>query len=267
VRAGNFLVGSSLFHLGQLEESLRHINEAIRIRTGPESILALFAGPHVSVFGLAYQAHLTWHCGEEEQAIARAAEAVSTAKYMQHPFSQAIALDYATLLDVFRSDSRRALEHGMETVELCRRYGFTYYLAMADILTGWARAAEGDTPGGLAQLREGLGQMRRLEAEIRMPFYLKLLAATLGRDGLVSEALANLSTGFALARKNNENWTLAELHRTQGELLAGQGKIQPACDCFLQGLAAARRSGSVALQKILSDLAAGTPTTIPTERS
>jgi DNA-binding SARP family transcriptional activator/predicted ATPase len=265
--AGNFLPGSCLFHLGQLECSLKHMNEAARAHSVPaESILALFAGPDLSVFSRSYVSHLTWHREDDRQAVAHAVEAVKTAKRIGHPFSQAIALNYATMLHVFRGKSRPALEHGMEAVELCSRYGFAYYLAMANVLTGWARGAEGDVSFGLAQLRDGLAEMRRLGAELRLPFYLKLLAETLARAGLVGEALANLSTGFAIASKNGEQWVVADLYHAQGELLAGQGKAETARASFQRGLEAARRSGSLPLQRKLSILADGTPAIVPTER-
>jgi DNA-binding SARP family transcriptional activator len=51
LRAGNFLMGSSLFHLGRLEESLRHMRAAMgRHDRSEESVLALFAGPDLGVF-------------------------------------------------------------------------------------------------------------------------------------------------------------------------------------------------------------------------
>ena len=108
---------------------------------------------------------------------------------------------------------------------------------------------------GLAQLREGLDGMRRLGAEIRLPYYFTLLAETFGRAGLVGEALASLSTGFAFASKNGEEWAVAELHRVQGNLLAAEGKPEPARASFRRGLEAARRSGSLAFERRLSILA------------
>jgi predicted negative regulator of RcsB-dependent stress response len=42
------------------------------------------------------------------------------------------------------------------------------------------------------------------------------------------------------------------LHRLQGELLAAEGKREPARAAFERGLEAARRSGSLALERILS---------------
>ncbi|HYM12159.1 MAG TPA: hypothetical protein VEU62_15595, partial [Bryobacterales bacterium] len=149
----------------------------------------------------------------------------------------------------------------------CSRHGFTYYLAMANVLTGWAEAAEGGVAGGLAQLREGLEGMRRLGAELRLPYYFSLLAETLGRAGQVGEALASLSTGFAFASKNGEEWVVAELHRVQGGLLAAEGKPEAARASFRRGLAAARRCGSLAFERRLSILADGTAEASSTERS
>jgi serine/threonine protein kinase/predicted ATPase len=266
--AGNFVMGCTLFHLGQLEASLDHMTAAIRAHSGPsESVLALFAGPDIGVFCRSYLAHLAWHREDGNRAHTHAAEAVSTAQRMRHPFSQAIALDYATMLHVFEDESGAALERGREAVELCSRHGFAYYLAMANVLAGWAAAAEGDVAAGLAQLREGLEGMRYLGAELRLPYYFSLLAETLGRAGLVGEALASLSTGFAYASKNGEEWALAELHRVQGTLLAADGKPEVARASFRKGLAAARQVGSLAFARKMSVLVDGTAEIASTERS
>jgi adenylate cyclase len=266
--AGNFLLGSCLFHLGHLEESLEHMTAAIRAHSGPaESVLALFAGPDIDIFCRSYLAHLAWHREDGAHANRHATEAIAAANRMRHPFSQAIALDYAAMLHVFQGDSRAALERGREAVDLCSRQGFAYYLAMGNVLTGWAEAAEGNVTLGLEQLREGLEGMRGLGAEIRLPYYFALLAETLWRAGLVGEALASLSTGFAFASKNGEEWAVAELHRVQGQLLAAEGKAEPARVSFRRGIEAAQRSGSLAFERRLSILAGGTAATASAERS
>jgi len=267
VQAGNFILGNCLFHLGQLEASLNHMTAAVSADRGPtESVLELFAGPDVGVFCRAYLAHLAWHREDGNQADVHAAEAISAAKQIRNPFSLAIGLDYAAMLQVYKGDSRAALEVGREAVELCKRHGFIYYLAMANILTGWAGAAQGDVPGGLAQLRDGLDGMRRLNAELRLPYYFALLAETQGRNGSSGEALASLSTGLAFASKNGEQWAVPELHRVQGELLASQGKPEAALASFQRGLEAARRAGFLAFARRLSILADGTAAIHSTER-
>ncbi len=178
---------------------------------------------------------------------------------MRHPFSQAIALDYAAMLHVFRGDSRAALERGREAVELCSRHGFAYYLAMANILTGWAEAAEGEVAAGLAQLREGLDGMRRLGAELRLPYYFTLLAETFGRAGLVGEALASLSTGFAFASKNGEEWAGRGVASRAGGAAGRRRKARTRRAPVSGGVWRQRgRSGSLAFERRLSILAGGT---------
>ncbi|MBV8071618.1 MAG: AAA family ATPase [Acidobacteriaceae bacterium] len=266
--AGNFFLGSTLFHLGALESSLRHMNEAFRMRDGSsDSVLELFAGPDMEVSCRAYLAHLTWHCGDGEQSVAEAEQAIAVAKRIRHPFGEAIALNYAAMLDVFRENSRAAFQHALDAVEICNGYGFAYYLAMGGVLLGWAKAAQGDVPAGLKDIRNALEQMGHLGAQLRLPFYLKLLSETLGRAGHIREAMANLSTAFAIAAKNGETWALPELYRTQGELLAVEGRLDHARTSFQKGLDAACQSGSRALQRKISLLLDGTAAGISAERS
>ncbi len=269
ILGANFLLGCTLFHLGQMQQSMHHITAAANSLGGnTESVLALFAGPDLGVFCRSYVAHLSWHLQTGDNPVDHADEAVAMATRLRHPFSQAIALDYAAILHVFQGDSRAALDSGRQAVHLCSRHGFTYYLAMANVITGWAEAAEGNIPAGLAQLREGLDAMRRLGAELRMPYYFALLAETYGRAGQSREALASVSTAFAYAAKNGEHWSGAELYRVQGDLLAATGKYELSRVSFRQGVEAARQVGSLAFERRLSLLVeGGTAKAASTERS
>jgi DNA-binding SARP family transcriptional activator/predicted ATPase len=196
--AGHFLLGSSLFHLGQLEASRQQIDQAVQsYSTLAHPALALFAGPNVGVFCHAYLSHLLWQLGHAGQAVANSEESIALAHDVSHPFGIAIALDYAAMLNVFRQETSLARTRAAEASAVCRKHGFAYYLAVAEILGGWAGALEGDTAAGLAQLRHGLDALKAMEAELRLPFYYGLLAEAYGRAGQVGEALANIASGFA----------------------------------------------------------------------
>ncbi|HVY93760.1 MAG TPA: AAA family ATPase [Bryobacteraceae bacterium] len=268
LQAGNFLMGSCLFHLGDIAGALRYIPESQRYETtGMQSALALFAGPDLGVFCRAYMAHLAWSNAQPDEGRGYADQAIASARAMSHPFSEAIALSYASLLEAFRGDTAAGLARGREAVALCTRHGFVYYLAMANIVTGWADAAEGSQERGLEQLRSGLSAMNRLEAEIRMPYYLAMLAETQGRTGAIGDALASISTGFAFAGRNNERWALPELHRVQGNLLLASGQPEEARKSFTQGVEAARKFGLPAFERKITRSAAGTAKAAATERS
>lgn len=208
ILAGNFLLGSSLSHLGQFEASLRHLTIALEVqKTHFDPVLEVFGGPDVRVFCRAYLSHVAWHRAPNstvEAADAFISEAIQSADQMQHPFIQAIALNYGAMLYALKGDSQSTLRVGSQAVELCNENKFAYYLAMANVLTGWAVAEQGNLVLGVRQFRGGIDCMRSLGAELRLPYFYALLAQTYSRAGLPHEAAASLSTGFAFASKNKE---------------------------------------------------------------
>ena len=175
--AGHCLLGTSLFHLGELIASLEQVEQALpAYARASHPALALFACLDIGVFCRAYLSHLLWQFGDAVQAAAKSEESIALARQLSHPFSLAIALDYAAMLDVFRQDGRQALARAGEACAVCRKHGFAYYLAWAEMLEGWAKAVEGDAPAGLTQLRRGLDALKATGAELRLPFYYGLLA-------------------------------------------------------------------------------------------
>ena len=174
--------------------------------------------------------------------------AVSTAHRLEHPFSLAIALDYAAMLHTFIGDSAGALRWAREAVALCREHQFAYYLSMAEILSGWAAAMEGRLEEGLPQLRHGLEHLRATGAELRLPFYLGLLAQVCALNGNIGEAMADLSNAFAFQNKNGEEWAAGDLHRIQADILRVTGNEAQARASYRNAVEAARLSGSRSLE-------------------
>jgi tetratricopeptide (TPR) repeat protein len=206
--------------------------------------LALLAGPDLGVFRRAYLSHLQCLFGHTVEAQAMSDECIVHARDVSHPFTLGIALDYAAMLNVYRREGKLALARAEEASEICRKYGFVYYLAFADILAGWAMGVEGDTANGLVRLRHGLEALKALRAELRLPFYHALLAEICGLAGQTGEALANIATGFAFLNKNNETWPAPELHRIHGDLLLRTGDILRARASYRRAVDLARQSGA-----------------------
>ncbi len=243
--AGRFFLGTSLFHLGQLTASWEHMQKAAPAYGGSShSALALFAGPDVGVFRTSYLSHLLWQFGHAEQAAAKSEEAIALARQLAHPFSIAIALDYAAMLHVYGREDKLALARAREASEVCRRHGFPYYLAWAEILEGWATAVQGDPDAGLTMLRQGLEALKATGAELRLPFYYGLLAEVHGLAGQVGEALANVASGFAFQSKNGEIWSASELHRIHGDVLFDSGDVSQAEASYRRAIHSAQQVGA-----------------------
>jgi predicted ATPase len=243
--AGHFLLGSSLFHLGDLTGSLNQMEVAQPPYGSPSHpALALFAGSDIRVFCRSYLSQLHWQFGDTGESELKSDESIDLARDLSHPFVLAIALDYAAMLDVFRLDSECALARANEAAEICRKHGFAYYLAWAEILGGWAVAVEGDASAGLVRLRDGLDELKATGAELRLPFYYGLLAEVCKLSGQVGEALANIATGFAFQSKNGELWSAPELHRIHGDILQHSGDIAQARSSYQRAVETARQTGA-----------------------
>jgi predicted ATPase len=243
--ASHFILGSSLFHLGQLAASREHIELAIPSSGNADHpALALFAGPDIGVFCRAYSSHLLWQLGHADEAAAKSDEAIALAREVSHPFSLAIALSYAAMLSVLRGERKLAQTRAAEAGALSGRHSFAYYAAFAEILGGWGAAVDGDPAGGLTRLRAGIDSFRATQAEVRLPFYYGLLAEAYGVAGRPGEALASISTGFAFLSKNGETWAAPELHRIQGDLLLQSGDETGARAGYERAIEAARQTGA-----------------------
>jgi predicted ATPase len=276
---GRFLLGASLFHQGQLPASREQIEQAVPALMRPSHpALALFAaGPNIGVFCKAYLSHVLWQFGDAGLAEARSEEAIGLARELSDPFSLAFGLDYAAMLDVFRRDGESALAHAAEASGICGKYGFTYYLAWADILTGWATAVD-DPAAGLSRLHDGLVALKATGAELRLPFYHGLVAEACGLAGQTGEALANVESAFAFQNKNGELWFGPELHRIQGDVLTRMGDASGAQMSYRRAVESARQIGSKAAEqraaarleectgRETSNQNRRTPVTVPLER-
>jgi predicted ATPase len=243
--ASHFLLGTSLFHLGCLQESWQQIELAVLPSSGPpHPALALFAGPDFGVFGRAYLSHLLCLFGHPQEAEPKSSESVELARKVAHPFTLGIALDYAAMLSVYQREGGLALARADEAAEICRKYGFVYYLALSDILAGWATCRCGDITPGLARLRQGLDALRKTQAELRLPFYHGLLAEAYGWSGEIGDALANIASGFAFLSKNAEAWAAPELERIHGDLLLQSGSLIQSQASYRRAIDLSRRTGA-----------------------
>jgi predicted ATPase len=242
---GHFLLGSCNFHLGRLDISKTHLDQALMAYSGgSHPAFALFAGPDIGVFCRSYQSQVLWLMGDTAGASGKGEEALASARQVSHPFSMGIALDYVAMMHIFDRDIERARTRAEDAVTVCRKHGFTYYLSVAEILAGWAVAMAGDARAGLSQLRQGLENFKASGAELRLPFYHGLLAEACAQAGQLGEALANVSTGIAFQAKNGEVWAAAELYRIQGDLLLINGNQPEAQASYRRSLEAARLAGA-----------------------
>jgi adenylate cyclase len=209
-------------------------------------------GVDLGLFARIWATHASWQEGYPDRARAEAAETLSLAGELAHPFSVTLTLAYAAMLHQFCRDVAEATRLAEATIAHATEHGFSYYLAWGQILRGWCLAMDGDA-AGLAGITRGIGILQAT-AGLRLPYYRGLLADASARFGLIDDGLQAVAEGLAETGRTGERWFEAELHRLRGELLRMTSRAGEAEACFRTALeeSLCRRARSFELRAAVS---------------
>jgi predicted ATPase len=206
---------------GELEKSLDHAAAGIELYV-PEAHHALanvYAGHDPGVCARYSHGLVSWLLGFPDRAAERVDEALALARELQHPFTFAAALTFASFVRQFRGEPTRVRELGRQTVAHSTEQGFRFFVPQGLILEGWALATEDHLQAGIRQIQEGLASLRAMGANARRSYFLALLAKVCLWASERDMGVEAVSEGLDLVRSNGERWWKAELHRLRGELL------------------------------------------------
>ncbi|MGE5244830.1 MAG: ATP-binding protein [Betaproteobacteria bacterium] len=239
-------MGGTLLSVGELRAARDHFEASLAAydeRQPQRSAL----GSDLGVFAHAWCSHAVWLLGDEPAAVAHVEHALALARRLDHVYGQTIALAYAALLHQMRLDTDRMLECAHGVVGLCERYGFGYYDDWSSVLIGWARGQQ--RPGeGIAIIESALARLDAQRAQARRPYYLSLLAETLGRLGDVERMTSVVDDAIAIALERGDVWWLPALYLQRSGLAAGSER-----DALRRrGLEVARSQGSRGLEQRIS---------------
>ncbi len=244
---GHQSMGISLLFQADFAGALRHLRRALEIydpathRCSPVSAVDARVNSRSFVpWALLFQGH-------PDRALAEGLEALADARALSQPYALAFALHVHCLLRQVRGDRAELGELAAGLVALAAEQGFPHFVATGTFFRGWALfAAGGAEDPAIAEMRRGLAAKRATGAEIKVPYYLGLLAAAETRAGRAREALPLLAEALARVERTGERWFETELHRLQGEALlaVSPGDRGTAEACFRRALAAAERQGA-----------------------
>jgi predicted ATPase len=248
---GHMEVGGTAFHLGESNaDTMEHFREAEALYKPRQhrSHIACF-GVDMGLFSKSWATHYFWLAGYPDRARGMAEDTLRLARELGHPFTHGVALAYATMLHQFCRESERVGELGDTAITLCTEHGFPYYLAWAEALRGWSKAAGGDCEQGVADLRHAIEALQA-KAGARLSYYRFLLGEVLLWSGCTGGALAAIDEAFADIRKTGECWWEPELHRLRGEVLAcgAIGRLAEAEACFRKAIDVALGQQAKSLQ-------------------
>jgi predicted ATPase len=244
-------MGQTVYWQGELAQARAYLEQGIALYDPQRhGSLAFHYGQDVGVGLRNFGAHVLWHLGYPDQAVARMQEALTLARELSHPFSLAHALDHAAWLHQYRREERLTQEQAEADMALCREQGFSFYLAHGTILRGWALGAQGRRAEGMTLMHEGMATWRAMGVALLLPRDHIMLAETYGESGQAEEGLRLLAEALVTMHQQGSYLWEPELYRVTGELLLRQTvpDAPEAERCFRQALDIARRQEAKSLE-------------------
>ena len=243
-------MGTTLFYVGDLKSAHKMLEMGIDIYDSEQhSVHAFLYGQDPGVACMSYSAITLWSQGYPDEAIKRSQDAIALARQVAHPFSLALALDFAALLNALRREGKSALDYATEAVEISSKHSFPVWQAVGMILSGWAMAERGEAQAGLTRMHEGLDSWQATGATLGRPFFLALLAEAMQWGGQTEQALGVIKEALGAVEASGEKVHESELHRLHGELLHLLGReLDDIVGAFQQAIDVSRRQGAKTME-------------------
>lgn len=255
VVAANRAIGATLFYMGKFSGSKEHVEQVIASTSqksdGKNTLIQdIYDVVDPRVTCRSYAAWDLWLLGYPEQASRESEKALALAGEIDHPFSKALALSFATWLSQFFRDGARTSRLAQESLDLSNKQGFPFWIGWGRVLRGWALADLGQGEEAIREILEGIAFWRAKGSELGRAYFLALLAETYGKEGKPRDALNALAEAQAFADKTEEHFWEAERCRLRGELiLQNNGASEHEAEkCFYQALDVARRQQAKSLE-------------------
>ncbi|HET7713914.1 MAG TPA: hypothetical protein VFK94_06840, partial [Patescibacteria group bacterium] len=249
--------GWNLYIPGEFVQAQEHFAQGLALYDSQQhrSLASLYGGFDPGASCMAYTAYTLWLLGYPEQALKSIHAAVTLAQELVHPFSLAMALNWATIAHQFRREGQMVQERAEAAIALSIEQGFPFCVAWGTILRGWALAEERQREEGITQIRQGIAAWQATGVEVWRPYFLALLVEGHEKAEQPEEGLRVLAEALRAVEKTGERWWEAELYRIKGELTL-RSRVQgpkfqveeEAEQCFHKAVAIARQQHAKSLE-------------------
>ena len=210
----------------------------------------IYGGHDPGICACGTGANAAWLTGYADEAGELADQAIAIGEEIEHPFSQSIALMWATLAACGTRDYALARERAEALLQVSDRHSFPVWRGAAMVASGACRALAGETEFGLKLIGEGLVAQRQTGFGGWLGFTLVTAASAHMQCGNLGRALELLTEAVAHAEKSHARVLLPEVERLHAEVLLLTGQIDaPQAIARVEAAAAhAREQGALALE-------------------
>jgi DNA-binding winged helix-turn-helix (wHTH) protein/tetratricopeptide (TPR) repeat protein len=260
--AGHSSMGLTLCHTGRLDGALAHFEAAAAAyeRVGAELPPAMFLqDPGVEV--MSYRALVWWWKGETIRSRASIAQAVALAEKLNHPLSLAVALHFQGVIHYLAGEPVPAKQAVERLYTLADRHGMWRGPGGHSWVHGWATASLGDVDAGLAEMRAGEANCRRIGMVAGLSAFYVFHAQACISAGRIDEALASIDAGLAFAHERGDLCLVAPMWTLRGHALREGGNFEASAQAYARAIAMAREqnAGHFSVEALAGLAALGAP--------
>ena len=243
------LIGASLHYIGDQESARRHIERMLERQPRPvtyrsQTMRFLF---DQRVLALNTLTHVVWLQGAPGRAAELARQAVAEGEATGHHHSLCFALAEAASAIALYTGDLVALDGSVtRLLDVTSRHGSVAWHAVGRCLQGVLLVKRGDADAYRRLVQPAFQQLGEGRYFFHYTGFLAALADGLGAAGRMTDAPDVIAEAFARCEVTEEEWSLPELLRVRGELLAREDAGKKAQAQFEEALERARSRGMLA---------------------
>jgi predicted ATPase len=235
-------LGVSLLFRAEFSRALHHLKRALNFYDQTKHRPPKLTPHDPRVNCESFVAWVLLLLGQPDQALAQSRRALAWARELSQPYTLAFALHVNCVFHQLRGDGAILEERAEELVALATEQGFPHFVGTGTCFRGWAiLAVGGSIEEAISRMQWGLATKRATGAEIKVPYYLGLLAEAHRRANRSAEAISLLNEALEVVERTDERWYEAELYRLMAEALITNSDRRDAERWLCRALRTARK--------------------------
>jgi DNA-binding winged helix-turn-helix (wHTH) protein/predicted ATPase len=219
-------MGSSQLEMGRCTEAIEHFDRVSQLYASNRHLpYTLTIGHDCKVLCECCAGRALWALGFPDAGLERMQGGVTLARQLSHPQTLVAAAHCAADLHGLRGEPLLAQERAREALRLAEEYDLELWVAFGKIDLGSADAELGNIQQGIEEMQQGVAAYEATGGKLWLPYFLGLLANTLGKEGRIEEGLAVIAKALTMGELNSDAFAMPELHRIKGELLLNSSHL------------------------------------------
>ncbi len=238
-------LGAACLSLGRLHDAIDAFEKGVDACAGLPADAGLREhGKSPLVIAGIYAGFARTIAGDFDRGQALIENALAAVRQIPDPLSFAFAHHIAANTQFLLDVPAECARFSAESWRVAEEHRLVFWLAVGDVMAGWASARLAGGTAGIERMRRGLHAWQTSGAELHMPTWNAAIADGLLATGAIDEARETLDRALVLAEHRKERFAVPLLLRLKGQVADRQGDVEAARSFFERAIATAREQGA-----------------------